>query len=542
MGTEQGKSISHTHVDFATDAPAICRRGKLANIFGSWNDFTRISVLVLITLALGIYMISRTVMISQDGVFYIERAQQLADNPVEIIKTHPPGYPFLILMGHKFLMLFGVTPSVFTWIYSAQSVSLLCRVLAIIPLYFIGKLLVGSKNSFWALLILIFLPYPAEFVCDVVREWPYLLFLATGFCFLLWAAKSGKWWAFGLVGLSSGLGYLIRPESVQLVVYALLWAAMSMLKPSLWKISRCKNVFALILLLGGFIIPAIPYMKCTGRIIPPTVKRITTSLSMNTQPCKNDTPKVNTVSLNYNTAEIIRGDVLDALGKISKTICENLMWIFIPALMIGLCYRFRNNAEYAEWFLITAFVLANITMATLRYCYIQEILSKRWTLPLITLTIFYIPVGLHIIGSWLESVFPLNKEREKKEWLSWFVILFFISIGVCLPKLLRPVRIEKQGYKDAAMWLRENSNPGDLVITPDSRIAFYAERKGLICTGTAPGQAKYIVKIVNDEDKGQMPKFDGAVRKFRELQERYSVWVDKRDEEGKKLVIYKVMQ
>lgn len=43
-----------------------------------------------------------------------------------------------------------------------------------------------------AILILIFLPSSAKFVCDVVREWPYLLFLATGFFFLLWGARKGN--------------------------------------------------------------------------------------------------------------------------------------------------------------------------------------------------------------------------------------------------------------------------------------------------------------------------------------------------------------
>ena len=93
------------------------------------------------------------------------------------------------------------------------------------------KLLVGGKNSFWAILILIFLPFPTRIVCDVVREWPYLLFLAAGFFFLLWSANSGKWWLFGLVSLSCGLGYLIRPESVQLVVYGLMWIVLSLFRP-----------------------------------------------------------------------------------------------------------------------------------------------------------------------------------------------------------------------------------------------------------------------------------------------------------------------
>ncbi len=182
------------------------------------QDLINIAILIAIALVIGVYLIATTVLISKDGVSYIERAQKFSSNPIGIIKAHPPGYPFLILVAHKCAALFADDSSVFTWIYSAQSVTLLCRLLAIIPLYFMGKLLVGGKNSFWAILILIFLPFPTKVGCDTVREWPYLLFLATGFFFLLWNVGRGKLWPFSLVGLSSGLGYWIRPECAQLVV------------------------------------------------------------------------------------------------------------------------------------------------------------------------------------------------------------------------------------------------------------------------------------------------------------------------------------
>lgn len=498
------------------------------------QDLIHLSILLAIALGIGIYLIATTVLIAKDGVFYIERAQQFAQNPVAIIKAHPPGYPFLILIVHKFVTLFINSTSNQTWIYCAQAVTLLCRLLALIPLYFIGKLLVGSKNSFWAILILIFLPFPTRIVCDVVREWPYLLFLATAFFFLLWSAKSGKWWLFGLVGAGSGLGYLIRHESAQLVVYGFVWIMLSVFKPKLWGVSRWKNLIALALLLIGFAIPAVPYMKCTGKIIPPKVNRIMKSFSFIALPDKTDTPKVNAVTSNYNTAEIVPSDVLKALGEIFKTVGENLVWFFVPALLIGLYYRFRGDAKREELFLITAFILVSVTMMILWYCYIQLHVSQRWSLPLITCTIFYIPVGLGVVGNWLESKLPMNKQgtnTSKKKRFSWFLVLFLIGISICIPKLLRPVRIEKQGYKEAANWLRENTAVETVIAVPDGRISFYAERKGLAYGNKFPQQAKYIVKIVKG---GEKPKVSLAV------QEKYSAWVDKRGKK-KRIVIYEVL-
>jgi len=171
------------------------------------RDLAYILILLAIALAIGVYLVATTVLISKDGIFYIERAQKFSSDPIGIIKAHPPGYPFLILVAHKCAALFADDSSVFTWIYSAQSVTLLCRLLAIIPLYFIGKLLVGGKNSFWAILILIFLPFPTRIVCDVLREWPHLLFLATGLLFLMWGSREGIWWMFAIAGLVGGLGH-----------------------------------------------------------------------------------------------------------------------------------------------------------------------------------------------------------------------------------------------------------------------------------------------------------------------------------------------
>ena len=151
---------------------------------------------------------------------------------------------------------------------------------------------------------------------------------------------------------------------------------------------------------------------------------------------------------------------------------------------------------------------------------------------MIVFTVFYIPVGLYIVGDWLKSKSPTNNTTSKEKRASWFWVLLLIGIGICLPKLLRPIRVEKQGYRDAAKWLRENTAPKDMIAIPDSRIAFYAERKGLGYGKKVPKQAKYAVRMVKDENK--KPEFGKTV------QEMYSVWANKR-EKKKRIVIYEVL-
>ncbi len=181
------------------------------------SDVLRLAFLLGLCSAIGVYLILTTSLITKDGVFYIEQARLIALDPAAVCRRYPPGYPFLLWASHEMASLFVEGDSPMLWAYSAQAVTLLCRVLTLIPLYLLGRLLVGAVNSFWALFVLVILPYPAFYGSDVLREWPYLLFLSTGMLLLYWGLTTRRWWVLGLVGLDAGLGYLIRPECAQLI-------------------------------------------------------------------------------------------------------------------------------------------------------------------------------------------------------------------------------------------------------------------------------------------------------------------------------------
>ena len=100
-----------------------------------------------------------------------------------------------------------------------------------------------------------------------------------------------------------------------------------------------------------------------------------------------------------------------------------------------------------------------------------------------------------------------------------------------MPKLFKHPGADKQGYRAAAAWLKENAAQEDLIVVPDSRITFYAERKGLIYGAKPSTRAKYVVIIARDEN--EKPDFTKTAK------EEYSVWVDKHKKK-KKLIIYKM--
>jgi len=245
------------------------------------QDIIYISILLITALCIGIYLISTTVLIARDGVVFIEYAKDLEIEPVQtmIQKDQHPGYPAMILVIHKAIRLLSESESLFSWIYSAQSIALLFRLLTITVLYFIGRNLVGSRFSFWAILILIFLPKPAWYGSDALSDWPHLFFLATGMLLLIRASTNRRWWLFGFAGLTAGAGYLIRPECAQVIVYGCLWLGLQLF----WAkrtLDKPKTVLALVLLLVGFLVATGPYMRLKGAVFP---KKHVGEFAVNTQ-------------------------------------------------------------------------------------------------------------------------------------------------------------------------------------------------------------------------------------------------------------------
>ena len=496
------------------------------------QDFINITVLLAIAVGIGAYLIATTVIISKDGVFYIERAQQFSRDPIGVIKGHPFGYPFLIFAAHKLVCFFSNSSSIYTWIYAAQGVNLLCRIASFIPLYFIGKMLVGRGNSFWALLILAFLPYPTEFGSDAMRDWPAVFFLACGFWAILQAAKNRNLWAFGMGGICAGFGYMVRPVCVQVVAYGLVWLVYCLFRQAK-TFSRRRILLATAVLVGGFLIPVTPYTAARGKILPDTLSKVIRSLASNKETHQPATigMQIHPMTDKYNAGIQIRA--VEAAGNLIEKAGANLMWGFAGPLVVGMYYHFRKTATQEEKLLMTAFIVFNVVALFLRYCYVHPDLTHRYILPLTVMTIFYIPRGLKLLGDWIVNRTRQTQVTTEEKSQRWFYTLLIIGLCICLPKLVWPIRIEKQGYLSAAMWLKQNTLSTDVIAAPDRRLFFYAERTGIIWQGGQVSErAGYLVKIL--KNRNQEP--DSG----KDMQKMYSCCVDKPNRK-ELVVIYKML-
>jgi len=500
--------------------------GESTNWLAKKQDIIHIAILVTLALVIGVYLIATTVLIAKDGTLYIECARQIADNPVEAVHNMPPcpGYPLLIYLMHKVTGLFNDTESIQGWIISAQAVSLLSKVIASVALYFVVSYFVGPRISFWGVLILSVLPDSAQYGSDALTEWPHLMFLTTGFLLLLLGAQYRKNWMFGWAGIAAGLGYLVRSEGCQLILYGSGWLLFNLVRPQ-GKMKRTKAIGALILLLAGFAVIAVPYMRFKGYVFPDQhMWKLPAILTINNSG--------SAISMNMCLAGLSISKIIGNETLITN-VCETLMYYFIPGLLIGCYYYFRKQSKTLEQtFFSAAFIIVNVVVLCWQS---SAFLSRRHVLALVAFTVFYIPVGLHVIAGWLSRRASKSDLAIEENIQRWFFILMVVGFGICTAKLIRttPLRWEKQGYRDVAEWLSKKTAPTDIVAVPDKRIAFYAERKGLEYDEKIPEQADYVVRIVGSED--EKPGIG------KDIKEEYSTWVNNH-KKSSKLLIYKVIR
>ena len=424
-----------------------------------------IAILTAIAVILGTYLIITSVIISKDGVVYIDRAQKLSTQTHKVMNLSDPfGFPVLIAAFHKFLRL---DDSPASWILSGQIGVLTCRVIAIAVLYLFGTALFSRTQAFWAVLILICLPWPAEFGVDILREWPHLLFLFTGLLLLYYGIQKKNAVCFFAAGIVCSLGYIIRSECAQIILYGLIFFFAKLTEAArAQKLLRHNLTYACLLI--GFLLIFIPYAVHLDNPIPRKLQ----DLSPRTDAPDSAVMLSDTV-MEW-TASLDVAGVFQAAVDLFSHIVENLMYYFaLPAaigfylLFLNVPGRFDNRRLLVALFM--GFYVTALFVLDMRWGYI----SRRHALPLSIMFCFYIPAGIRQIACWLNRKSATTETSLRQ----WSLILTAVGILICLPKLLKPMGYDKKGYRNATAWIAENTPANALFCTFDSRIPFYAGRR-----------------------------------------------------------------
>lgn len=446
-----------------------------------------------------------------------------------------PGLPLMIYAWHRLLSGIGLGQSMLSWVLAGQSLNLLCRILSIVPLYGIGRLLVGGRQAFWAMLILVVLPWPAEWGHDVLREWPHLLFLAGGLLAMLGAFAGGRILLFLPAGCMAGLGYIIRPECAQILLYALAGLTLACIRPS-EGMSRKKAVSGAALLIVGFGAIYVPFAQLSGRALPAKLKHVLTADTADNDPraaswgCR-PLPKYQRAGL---TPAPLKG-----VFNVMQHLSENQYYYFFPFMLLGL-YRFftrQQKRPFDAWFM-ALFIGVNCLMCVALY-HQWGYVSRRHLLPLTAMTALFIPLGLDGVAGWIcQHRLKLGERVNEKKQRRVVVVLALIGVSACLPQVFKPAGISKIGFVRAAQFLKDNTPATAIVAVPETRIAFYMERSPMLYEGAAvpPYSASwdYLVTIEDAAEVSPLP--DEVAGKLISL---YSHPLDESGRRRRHVVVYR---
>jgi len=356
------------------------------------------------------------------------------------------------------------------------------------------------------MLILICLPWPAEWGHDVLREWPHLLFLTGGLFMVLRAFESGRVFYLLLAGMIAGLGHTIRPECAQIIIYAFSGLVFVLFCPTVL-MSRRKAALGATLLGLGFAIIFLPYVHLRGQVLPQKLDEL---LSMNVQDCSVVMCSTDTQN-SYSASVGIAFASLEGVIDLIQDLCENFYYYFFPFMLMGL-YHFLIHPRKVpfEKLLLSAFIVINILMLTTLY-HNWGYIARRHGLPLTAMTVFFVPQGLHCAA----ALFSRKKtgtdgriDPRKQEWV--FFAMMCLGILICLPKLAKP-QGSNIGFRKTADYLRMNTPKNTIIAVPDPRIGFYAERTQIPYEARPPsGEWEYIV--IHEKNSNIKP--DGSLIKI----------------------------
>lgn len=436
-------------------------------------------ILAVLTLGIGVYLIGTTVVISKDGTFYVENTRNILIRPLEVLNARPVGYELMVLAVHELWETVTGELSFRSQIWIAQGVTLTCRAAAIVALYFIGRILVGRKGGFGGCVILVFLPESAHMGSDALRDWPYLMLLTLGVLCFLKGVRNRRVWYFALTGLAAGLGFLIRLESIQLLLLGIATAGI-LIAASSEKKQRYIWAGGIVLLAAGFAVPKLIYAGYTGQVATQYLKHYNTyaQSTLHVTPEEPQAPEdmfdsTLPQSGNRDSLHTEPGRTLGGLGyEVFKDLGELLVWFFLPFWFIGVWGALKNKHDPLARGIVAAVLLMGFGMIATRYWLKEPVVSVRWVVPIVALTVFYVYAGIE----WTARKLAGHKANHEKSIQKWICVLAGIGVLACLPKLLKPLGADKAVYRDAIDWIKDNTEPGDWFYTFDRRIVYYTNR------------------------------------------------------------------
>jgi len=415
--------------------------------------------------------------IAPDGTTYIRMARGFAHAPGEVIAgyDYAIGYPAVVSGVHSIWSSLTGDQSVEGWDRIGQAVSFVASLAVLAGLWSYCRRAFDDRVALATLVLLCVGRKWAAIGADVLSDslalafavWAIVLALAVQDR-LCAGRRSGLWLAF-LVGLLAGLGYLVRPEAILAVVLALgLWVVM--------QVRRRQNVRLSLVAVGlaavSAIACALPYMIATGGL---SKKK---SLSDFIGQTIGNPPTVIMAGLGFPADAPFKliGQFSEAIHPVSGFLLA--FWLLL-ALVRPLRRRMLpthlQSLQPDVAFLMALGAVIMVPALIGLYANVHY-LSHRHLLLLGVLTSPLIGAGAVSVADWISRLADLAAKPVRRD----AVLAAFLAI-CAVPMAIHAVKpLHKSGeiFRQAGLFVRENTSPGDFVLTDNPYILHYSDRAG----------------------------------------------------------------
>lgn len=433
-------------------------------------------------LALKVWLVWQSTLFARDGVGFIEIAQCLGEQPwAEVIRqSHQhPLYPINIwLTARVYEACSAEALANLDWQNCAHLANCWASLLAVVPMYFLGRRLGGRWVGFAGTLLFLLLPMPAGVLADTLSEGTYLL------CLLLaaWAALLGfetrrlPW--FGVAGLFGGLAFLARPEGAMVAVSVgtLLLAARAMGHFS-WRLTVFGGTWVLILTL----MVVGPYWLANGGIGKKTTFKEMLRISSVEEALSPSTAKAAVPLLlasrfqpgtdgqdwHHLTLVFLSREVLEEISR-------GFHYLALVPAVAGLVLACRRRGLRSSWACLLVLGMAGLNLLLLYWlAWKARYVSERHTLFIVLVGCWCAALAVQTGAAWCAVRWSVLRGRARL--LAALALLGLVTAS--LHRATQPAHVQRLAHYEAGQWLRGQLRPGDEVIDPYGYVAFFAEQR-----------------------------------------------------------------
>jgi hypothetical protein len=367
------------------------------------RDLLLLVVLVVLAAFSRVWLIAHTEVAARDSVGFIRYALDLERYPWREVlgrSLQHPGYPLVLLAVSWPVRYFLGGTNAVSMQLSAQLASAMAGVLLVIPMYYLGRDLLGRRAGFWGTALFQCLPVSARVMSDALSEATFLLFIATALLFAVRAVQGNSLARFAWCGFFSGLAYLTRPEGALIVVAAgLVLIAMQCF--SSWRQSWLHAIACGAALLVTVAAVGSPYVLVTGRLTnKPTPRRLfDKTVSEEAPPAHSEVishgPLTASLLAIY-APENLKDRRLWGLYAVATEVTKDFQYLCVLPLVLGMWWLRERLKTPGAWVLLVLCSLHSLILW--RLAVVVGYVSDRHVLVLALSGVFLAAGGVLVLG------------------------------------------------------------------------------------------------------------------------------------------------